>query len=156
MANASTQLAHPSVDEFTSNPERYPRFALVTVLSTGKMKVMTRAEVTGNRKVKVISTPNQETSNNSAFFARSTNTDTAGNREARNVSYSRDTTSENSASTRVSNNPVTFVGSPRAHFGFLMACIEMGYVFAFDLITGTFVYVSAYGFLREPWRYRRC
>lgn len=152
MAHASAQLALPSVEEFTSNAERYPGFPLVTVLSTGKMKVMNRAEATGDRKVKIISRSNQETSNNSAFFAGTTNTDTTGNREARNATNPRDSTSENPAF--VSGfNPASFIGSP-AHLRFLLA--GMGYVFAFDLMTGAFVFVSNYDFVREPWRYRIC
>ena len=67
----STTLAVPSVSEFTNNPEGYPRFVLVTVLSTGKMQVMTRAEAYGNRKVKIVSNPNEATSVDSGFFAQS-------------------------------------------------------------------------------------
>lgn len=66
----STEIAYPSVSEFTTKPARYPTFVLVTVLSTGKMQVMTKAEACGNRKVKIVSTANQTSSGDSGFFAQ--------------------------------------------------------------------------------------
>ena len=66
----STEIAYPSVSEFTTNPARYPRFVIVTILSTRKMQVMTKAEAYGNRKVKIVSTANQTSSGDSGFFAQ--------------------------------------------------------------------------------------
>ena len=65
----TTEVAYPSVSEFTNNPNRYPMFVLVTVLSTGKMQVMTREEAYGNRKVKIVSNPNDSPSD-TGFFAQ--------------------------------------------------------------------------------------
>ena len=60
----------PSVSEFTKSPERYPKFVLVMVLSTGKMQVMTRAEACANRKVKIVSN-SREAPADASFFAQS-------------------------------------------------------------------------------------
>lgn len=72
------RFSRPSVSEFSSNPERYPDFVLVLVLSTGKMEVMTRLEArTSSAKVKIVSTPNESgSSDNSGFFQQSSDEDT--------------------------------------------------------------------------------
>lgn len=66
----STELVYPSVSEFTDNPSRYPMFVLATVLSTGKMQVMTREEAYGNRKIKIVSNPSNDSPSDSGFFAQ--------------------------------------------------------------------------------------
>ncbi len=66
---ASQSIRQPSVSEFSKDPERYPGFVLVMVLSTGKMEVMTRREACRNTmKVKIISNPSG--SDSSSFFRR--------------------------------------------------------------------------------------
>ena len=51
--------SRPSVSEFSNNPEKYPDFVLVLVLSTGKMEVMTSLEARSSAtKVKIVATPN--------------------------------------------------------------------------------------------------
>lgn len=69
--------SRPSLSEFSSNPERYPDFVLVLVLSTGKMEVMTRLEARSNgAKVKIVATPNESgSSDNSSFFRQSSDDD---------------------------------------------------------------------------------
>ena len=68
----------PSVSDFSNNPEKYPDFVLVLVLSTGKMEVMTRLQARSNpAKVKVVATPNDSRSSDySNFFRRSSDDDT--------------------------------------------------------------------------------
>ena len=73
VSQSSRRSSCPSVSEFSNNPEKYPDFVLVLVLSTGKMDVMTRLEALSNAaKVKVVATPNDSgSSDNSSFFRRS-------------------------------------------------------------------------------------
>lgn len=66
---ASQGFRQPSVREYSKNPERYPGFVLVMVLSTGKMEVMSRREAYRNTtKVKIVSSPSR--SDSSSFFRR--------------------------------------------------------------------------------------
>lgn len=69
--------SRPSLSEFSNNPERYPDFVLVLVLSTGKMEVMTRLEARSNAaKVKIVATPHESgSSDNSSFFRQSSDND---------------------------------------------------------------------------------
>jgi len=62
--------SRPSVSEFSDNPEKYPDFMLVLVLSTGKMEVMTILEARSKAaKVKIVTTSNEfGSSDNSSFF----------------------------------------------------------------------------------------
>ena len=66
------------MSEFSNNPNRYPDFVLVLVLSTGKMEVMTRLEaLSSSAKVKIVATPNESGgSNNSSFFRQPSDDDT--------------------------------------------------------------------------------
>ena len=66
----STDLVYPSVSEFTDSPSSYPRFVLATVLSTGKMQVMTREEAYGNRNIKIVSNPSNDSPTETGFFAQ--------------------------------------------------------------------------------------
>lgn len=77
VSQSSRRSSRPSVSEFSNNPERYPDFVLVLVLSTGKMEVMTRLEARSNAaKVKIVATPNGSgSSDNSSFFRRSSDDD---------------------------------------------------------------------------------
>ena len=78
VSQSCPRSSRPSVSEFSNNPEKYPNFALVLVLSTGKMEVMTRLEARSRAgKVKVVATPNDSgSSDNSSFFRRSSDDDT--------------------------------------------------------------------------------
>ena len=78
VSQSSRRSSRPSVSDFSNNPEKYPDFMLVLVLSTGKMEVMTRLEARSNAaKVKVVATPNDSrSSDNSSFFRRSSDDDT--------------------------------------------------------------------------------
>lgn len=78
VSQSSRRSSRPSVSEFSNNPEKYPDFVLVLVLSTGKMEVMTRLEARSSAaKVKVLATPNDSgSSDNSSFFRRSSDDDT--------------------------------------------------------------------------------
>lgn len=63
--------SQPSVSEFSNNPERYPGFVLVLVLSTGKMEVVTRQEARRRgTQVKIVSNPSESagSSDDSSFF----------------------------------------------------------------------------------------
>ena len=66
------------MSEFSNNPERYPDFVLVLVLSTGKMEVMTRLEARSRAAtVKIVATSNESgSSDNSNFFRQSSDDDT--------------------------------------------------------------------------------
>lgn len=70
--NAESQKSScPSVKEFSKNPQQYPGFVLVMLLSTGKIAVMSRGEAQRNaRRVKVVSSPGESRSGNSSFFRR--------------------------------------------------------------------------------------
>lgn len=70
--------SQPSVSEFSNNPERYPGFVLVLVLSTGKMEVVTRQEACRRgTQVKIVSNPSESagSSDDSSFFRESSNED---------------------------------------------------------------------------------